>query len=79
MCMHIFLTVLILQLPPSPQINKDGSLIIHDIQHSDRGNYTCAVENTHGKDEISYAVNVRGNKKLKVIKYLLVKNIIIFI
>lgn len=41
------------------QINKDGSLVIHDVQHSDRGNYTCAVENTHGKDEISYAIHVR--------------------
>lgn len=57
--------VLILQLPFSPQIHKDGSLVIHDIQHSDRGNYTCAVENTHGKDEISYAVNVRGNNPHK--------------
>ncbi|VVC29919.1 Fibronectin type III,Immunoglobulin subtype,Immunoglobulin-like domain,Immunoglobulin-like [Cinara cedri] len=41
------------------QINKDGSLAILDVQHSDRGNYTCAVENTHGKDEIVYSVNVR--------------------
>jgi len=65
----IFIIVPILQLPPSPQINKDGSLIIHDIQHSDRGNYTCAVENTHGKDEISYAVNVRGNKPNKLNMY----------
>lgn len=46
------------------KINKDGSLVIHDVQHSDRGNYTCAVENMHGKDEISYAVNVRGNKMI---------------
>lgn len=43
-----------------PQINKDGSLDIHDAQHSDRGNYTCAVENVHGRDAIFYSVNVRG-------------------
>ncbi|XP_050441202.1 cell adhesion molecule Dscam2 isoform X2 [Adelges cooleyi] len=41
------------------QINKDGALVIHDVQHTDRGNYTCFVENTHGKDEIVYTVNVR--------------------
>ncbi|KAF4524305.1 hypothetical protein B566_EDAN005361 [Ephemera danica] len=41
------------------QINKDGSLVIKDIQNSDEGNYTCKVENAHGSDEISYNVRVR--------------------
>jgi len=66
MCKHIFIIFLILQLPLSYQIHKDGSLVIHDIQHADRGNYTCAVENAYGKDEISYSVNVRGNKPNKL-------------
>jgi hypothetical protein len=42
------------------QINKDGSFLIKDIQHSDEGNYSCAVENEHGKDEIVYSIKVRG-------------------
>ncbi|XP_050541670.1 cell adhesion molecule Dscam2 isoform X2 [Daktulosphaira vitifoliae] len=41
------------------QINKDGSLVISDIQHSDKGNYTCFVENNHGKDVIIYSINVK--------------------
>ncbi|GLH07043.1 Down syndrome cell adhesion molecule-like protein Dscam2 [Gryllus bimaculatus] len=41
------------------QINKDGSLLIREIQHSDEGNYTCSVENQHGKDEIIYSVQVK--------------------
>ncbi|XP_068083883.1 cell adhesion molecule Dscam1 [Anabrus simplex] len=41
------------------QINKDGSLLIREIQHSDEGNYTCSVENVHGRDEIVYSVQVK--------------------
>ncbi|PSN42210.1 hypothetical protein C0J52_11247 [Blattella germanica] len=41
-------------------INKDGSFLIKDIQHSDEGNYSCSVENQHGNDEIVYSVKVRG-------------------
>jgi hypothetical protein len=42
------------------QINKDGSFLIKDIQHSDEGNYSCSVENVHGSDEIVYSIRVRG-------------------
>lgn len=42
---------------------------IYDIQHSDRGNYTCSVENTYGKDEITYVINVRGNKTIRYFKF----------
>jgi hypothetical protein len=42
------------------QINKDGSFLIKDIQHSDEGNYSCSVENVHGNDEIVYSVRVLG-------------------
>ncbi|XP_065214717.1 cell adhesion molecule Dscam1 isoform X2 [Planococcus citri] len=41
------------------EINKDGSLIIYDIQRTDGSNYTCYVENIHGKDEIIYSIIVR--------------------
>ncbi|KAK6630670.1 hypothetical protein RUM43_014659 [Polyplax serrata] len=36
------------------QLHKDGSLIIKDVQKIDQGNYSCSVENAHGKDEITY-------------------------
>ncbi|XP_063226995.1 cell adhesion molecule Dscam2 [Bacillus rossius redtenbacheri] len=41
------------------QINKDGSLLIKDVQHNSEGNYTCSVENQHGKDEIIYSIKVK--------------------
>ncbi|XP_046662354.1 Down syndrome cell adhesion molecule-like protein Dscam2 isoform X5 [Homalodisca vitripennis] len=41
------------------QISKEGTLHIRDIQHADSGNYTCYVENTHGKDDIVYTIHVR--------------------
>lgn len=44
-------------------MNKEGALHIRDIQHSDSGNYTCYVENTHGKDDIVYTIHVRGKLK----------------
>lgn len=42
------------------KLKKDGILNIHDIQHSDQGNYTCKAENSHGNDKIVYNVFVRG-------------------
>jgi len=42
------------------QINKDGSFLIKDIQHSDEGNYSCSIENVYGSDEIVYSVRVLG-------------------
>ncbi|KAK3913833.1 Down syndrome cell adhesion molecule-like protein Dscam2, partial [Frankliniella fusca] len=35
-----------------------GALSIRDVQHSDEGNYTCSVENAHGRDEIAYSLVV---------------------
>nr|CAD7573670.1 unnamed protein product [Timema californicum] len=49
----------ILETNGRKQINKDGSLLIKDIQHNNEGNYTCSVENTHGRDEIVYSIKVR--------------------
>lgn len=49
---RIFISVL--------QINKDGSFLIKDIQHSDEGNYSCSIENVYGSDEIVYSVRVLG-------------------
>lgn len=42
------------------KVNSEGTLYIRDIQHTDSGNYTCLVENTHGRDSIVYSVYVRG-------------------
>lgn len=40
-------------------ISKNGTLSIKDCQNSDGGNYTCAVENSWGKDEIVYNIIVK--------------------
>lgn len=40
-------------------IAKNGTLIIRDCMSSDEGNYTCAVENTWGKDEIIYSIVIK--------------------
>jgi hypothetical protein len=48
------------------QINKDGSFLIKDIQHSDEGNYSCSVENVHGSDEIVYSIRVLGMWQLRL-------------
>lgn len=37
---------------------KDGTLILTDVQKADIGNYTCFIENPHGKDEITYSITV---------------------
>lgn len=38
----------------------DGSLYINAVVGSDAANYTCQAENTHGTDQIVYAVSVQG-------------------
>ncbi|XP_014256768.1 Down syndrome cell adhesion molecule-like protein Dscam2 [Cimex lectularius] len=40
-------------------LKKDGSLLVRDIQFSDRGNYSCHIENQFGEDSIVYNVIVR--------------------
>lgn len=40
-------------------IAKNGTLTIKDSQHGDSGNYTCSVENTWGRDEITYRVLIK--------------------
>lgn len=40
-------------------IAKNGTLIIRDCMSSDEGNYTCAVENTWGQDEIIYNIVIK--------------------
>lgn len=39
-------------------ISKNGTLLIKDCQRADEANYTCSVENTYGKDQITYTVRV---------------------
>ncbi|XP_037045508.1 Down syndrome cell adhesion molecule-like protein Dscam2 isoform X1 [Bradysia coprophila] len=39
-------------------IAKNGTLYVKDAQYLDSGNYTCAVENVWGKDEIIYQLLV---------------------
>lgn len=41
-------------------MTKNGSLIIYEAQRSDGNNYSCNIENNHGKDEIIYNLYVRG-------------------
>ncbi|XP_063366960.1 cell adhesion molecule Dscam2 [Cydia amplana] len=40
-------------------VTTDGTLIISMSQYADSGNYTCAVENPHGRDEVTYSVEVK--------------------
>nr|XP_049701279.1 Down syndrome cell adhesion molecule-like protein Dscam2 isoform X20 [Helicoverpa armigera] len=40
-------------------VTSDGSLIISMTQYLDSGNYTCSVENVHGRDEVTYSVEVK--------------------
>lgn len=45
----------------SARLQANGStLLVRDVQHADEGNYSCNVENAHGKDEITYSLVVRG-------------------
>lgn len=39
-------------------VAQNGSLLLREVQSADEGNYTCSVENQHGKDEIVYSVRV---------------------
>lgn len=39
-------------------IAKNGTLLVRDCQRADQANYTCSVENTWGKDQISYTIRV---------------------
>jgi len=48
------------------QLLPDGELRITSVQHSDAGNYTCSVENTRGRDFITYYVNVEGKSQSKI-------------
>lgn len=47
-----------LETSPKKSIAKNGTLVIRDCQRADQANYTCSVENTWGKDHISYSVHV---------------------
>ncbi|XP_041984481.1 Down syndrome cell adhesion molecule-like protein Dscam2 isoform X2 [Aricia agestis] len=40
-------------------VTSDGTLIISMTQYLDSGNYTCSVENIHGRDEVTYLVEVK--------------------
>ncbi|XP_069361354.1 cell adhesion molecule Dscam1 isoform X3 [Maniola hyperantus] len=40
-------------------VSSDGTLIISMTQYADSGNYTCLVENAHGRDEVTYGVEVK--------------------
>ncbi|XP_065168013.1 cell adhesion molecule Dscam1 isoform X4 [Atheta coriaria] len=39
-------------------ITPNATLVIKDIQNVDEANYSCSVENQHGKDEIHYSLKV---------------------
>ena len=41
------------------QVNG-SALVVREVQHSDAGNYSCTVENAHGKDDMTYSLLVRG-------------------
>ncbi|XP_026321143.1 Down syndrome cell adhesion molecule-like protein Dscam2 isoform X3 [Hyposmocoma kahamanoa] len=40
-------------------VTSDGTLIISMTQYADSGNYTCTVDNPHGRDEVTYSVEVK--------------------
>ena len=44
----------------SPQIFPNGSLSVHRLTEGDQGEYTCGVQNMHGKDQINYDIIVQG-------------------
>uniref|UniRef100_T1J6S4 Down syndrome cell adhesion molecule-like protein Dscam2 n=1 Tax=Strigamia maritima TaxID=126957 RepID=T1J6S4_STRMM len=48
------------QLKESSRLNikSDGAVVINKVNSEDSGNYTCAVYNEHGRDEVSYLVAV---------------------
>ena len=42
------------------QIFPNGSLSVHRLTEGDQGEYSCGVQNMHGKDQIVYDVVVQG-------------------
>ena len=42
------------------QIFPNGSLSVHRLTEGDQGEYTCGVQNMHGKDQINYDIIVQG-------------------
>ncbi|XP_028040481.1 Down syndrome cell adhesion molecule-like protein Dscam2 [Bombyx mandarina] len=46
-------------LPPRHVVSDAGDLIIHGVDASLSGNYTCRVRNAAGSDAVSYVVRVR--------------------
>ena len=47
-----------LETSSKKSIAKNGTLFIKDCQRADEANYTCSVENTWGKDHITYSIRV---------------------
>lgn len=47
-----------LETTSKKSIVKNGTLFIRDCQRADEANYTCSVENTWGKDHITYSIRV---------------------
>ena len=43
-----------------PQIFPNGSLSVHRLTEGDQGEYSCGVQNMHGKDQINYDIIVQG-------------------
>ena len=42
------------------QIFPNGSLSVHRLTEGDQGEYSCGVQNMHGKDQINYDIIVQG-------------------
>lgn len=40
------------------QLNSEQTLVLKDVQSVDQANYSCSVENQHGRDDITYNLRV---------------------